>query len=633
MSGYLGFTPDTEDYYFVSYNNENQEMLQTILVPLHELGVKLWYDKGIKGGEDWEERIARMICGSRGVLMFITDELLQKEGKSWVLTEYHIAEDNGIGIYPIYMETIAPSDVEFKFKSFYSDIRYNRQGAKRKPGMSDSQFARMIAVNVLGCIPEGQSADYLEEEMPISEKGSAGRSSKPITGKKQAKEQAGDAEFVEACKKYTAMYGDEGKAKQILPEVRTFVEKAQTLDVSESARVKGLILLVFFFTTAGEAQYACDLAESLQAPAERLFEKNDYYVRQLLHHHMYAAAINRDKNLVLELSKRYPAAEYEAGGDALRLIWAEESVANDMFECGFTDEACEHSATALRLSEKNFGELDKTTLKALKDYGFYLCKAGRGSESIKNTRLYFERVSRVNSTEADMADGDNEEERRKALRDAEDNIMQAKKVLYSRIYWSVQACVADKRISDEAVQTILLGAGVLAEVFTEGGKEAEEFRKLVSGTCYAFDQKISLVLERFRKAAQAKKDGGMTEAGRMTVYQYAEQENEKTEELLKQYARKAADAQRLLDCIRNGISEYERLNKKLIKTRTDNEKIRQMSDSLRRDYDTAEKLLEELIEQYNELLEQELNDKDMISQRLRAAERLLRELKTYRFRL
>ena len=80
MSAYLGFNPSLrEDSYFVSYNTEDQDKVRILVEELHNKGVPLWYDHGLKPGKEWEMQIESHIKTCRAVIMFITSKIFIKE--------------------------------------------------------------------------------------------------------------------------------------------------------------------------------------------------------------------------------------------------------------------------------------------------------------------------------------------------------------------------------------------------------------------------------------------------------------------------------------------------------------------------------------------------------------------------
>ena len=62
MSRYLGFDAVTSgEFYFISYNTEDQSRVETVVKRMNEVGIPLWYDYGLKIGVEWETEIVNRI--------------------------------------------------------------------------------------------------------------------------------------------------------------------------------------------------------------------------------------------------------------------------------------------------------------------------------------------------------------------------------------------------------------------------------------------------------------------------------------------------------------------------------------------------------------------------------------------
>ena len=80
MSAFLGFNPSKEtDAYFLSYNNEESERISGLVCELYKQGVPLWYDYGLKYGEEWEHQIAERVKTCKAGLIFINADTFKKE--------------------------------------------------------------------------------------------------------------------------------------------------------------------------------------------------------------------------------------------------------------------------------------------------------------------------------------------------------------------------------------------------------------------------------------------------------------------------------------------------------------------------------------------------------------------------
>ena len=112
MSSYLGFQPTkSQDYYFVSYNNEDADRVGLITRRIAAAGVNLWYDHGIEYGDNWETVITERIQNAQAIVLFFTAGILQKSN-SYVQKEYKIAtEFFGKKVYVVMLDYIKKDEV------------------------------------------------------------------------------------------------------------------------------------------------------------------------------------------------------------------------------------------------------------------------------------------------------------------------------------------------------------------------------------------------------------------------------------------------------------------------------------------------------------------------------------------
>ncbi len=116
----FGFEPENDSrksYYFISYSSEDAETVKPILQVMHKLGLSMWYDK-LRSGEVDEQIKAKVISNRcQKVIMFISQETLQKE-KSYVIDkEYEWAREAGKEIVPVVLGTIDFYDIDESFKA------------------------------------------------------------------------------------------------------------------------------------------------------------------------------------------------------------------------------------------------------------------------------------------------------------------------------------------------------------------------------------------------------------------------------------------------------------------------------------------------------------------------------------
>ncbi len=122
MSKYLGFEPSSnEEFYFVSYNNDDAEKVSTIAKSLNDAGVPLWYDDGIEYGKEWAEELNQRINDSLAVILFFTKGILYKE-QSYVQKEWKIANLFGKRIFVLFLDDMANTEIPVKKMNWWVDI-------------------------------------------------------------------------------------------------------------------------------------------------------------------------------------------------------------------------------------------------------------------------------------------------------------------------------------------------------------------------------------------------------------------------------------------------------------------------------------------------------------------------------
>lgn len=124
MARDFGFLPTENDkYYFISYNSEDAERIAPIARGLHQVGVPVWYDRGLIYGKEWDEQISVQIGRAEAVILFFTRGILNKP-KSYVKREYRIATDLfGKTIYVVMMDDIKSQEIPMTMASWWSEIQ------------------------------------------------------------------------------------------------------------------------------------------------------------------------------------------------------------------------------------------------------------------------------------------------------------------------------------------------------------------------------------------------------------------------------------------------------------------------------------------------------------------------------
>lgn len=122
MSSYLGFIPSKkEHFYFVSYSNKDARRIRKIVRALNDAGIPLWYDYGLKYGEEWEKEIAKRIEKTKAVLLFFTKRILRKK-PSYVEVEYEKARELKKDIYVLLVDKINDKKVPVLKLDWWHDI-------------------------------------------------------------------------------------------------------------------------------------------------------------------------------------------------------------------------------------------------------------------------------------------------------------------------------------------------------------------------------------------------------------------------------------------------------------------------------------------------------------------------------
>ena len=123
MSRNLGIKASNKgDFYFVSYNSEDEARVSEYVQLLSEHGVTLWYDDGIRKSKKWEEELADNLEKCKAVIMFVSKSIFAKQ-ESYVRTEFNIAKNNfGKEIYIIHLDEVKPSDIPNRYTFWWASI-------------------------------------------------------------------------------------------------------------------------------------------------------------------------------------------------------------------------------------------------------------------------------------------------------------------------------------------------------------------------------------------------------------------------------------------------------------------------------------------------------------------------------
>lgn len=81
VSALVNATSNDEDYVFISYSHNDQEVVGKDLEHLAKHGVVFWYDEGLHGGENWVQTVEKIVLDShcKGIIFYISESFLQSE--------------------------------------------------------------------------------------------------------------------------------------------------------------------------------------------------------------------------------------------------------------------------------------------------------------------------------------------------------------------------------------------------------------------------------------------------------------------------------------------------------------------------------------------------------------------------
>ena len=68
-----------DDYIFISYSHKDKKAVEEKLHILQRSGFRLWYDSGIRGGENWRKILREKIKFSQNVIVFTSSNSVKSE--------------------------------------------------------------------------------------------------------------------------------------------------------------------------------------------------------------------------------------------------------------------------------------------------------------------------------------------------------------------------------------------------------------------------------------------------------------------------------------------------------------------------------------------------------------------------
>ncbi len=167
MAIYLGKAPvDNDDYIFISYKKENCDKLTEVV---SRLDFDVWYDIEINAGDDWEEKIASHLIGSKAVIFFLSKDFLREGKQSFPFREYKIAEKNHKKMYFVYLEKVdenkdVPLSIVFEYENIIAKQCIGYEG-----DLSSDELVEKINEAIAKLPSIKNSPDMFRKPTPIKE--------------------------------------------------------------------------------------------------------------------------------------------------------------------------------------------------------------------------------------------------------------------------------------------------------------------------------------------------------------------------------------------------------------------------------------------------------------------------------
>ena len=107
-----------EPYIFVSYSHVDKFQVYPVLNYLTKVGINIWYDQGISGGESWRDKITEQINDCYKFVVFISPNIINSD---YVRKEMFFSIKKKKKCYAIYLkETELPDSLEFELGEYQS---------------------------------------------------------------------------------------------------------------------------------------------------------------------------------------------------------------------------------------------------------------------------------------------------------------------------------------------------------------------------------------------------------------------------------------------------------------------------------------------------------------------------------
>jgi hypothetical protein len=100
---YEGVAP----FIFASYARSDRRRVEPVLHELISRGVRIWWDRNLRPGEQYSSEIERRLGECKALLVFLSEASIAKKAENWVYVETKFAKEKGKEIIPVQLEQLA----------------------------------------------------------------------------------------------------------------------------------------------------------------------------------------------------------------------------------------------------------------------------------------------------------------------------------------------------------------------------------------------------------------------------------------------------------------------------------------------------------------------------------------------
>lgn len=145
------------EHYFISYSRDDADRIAPIAQAIYDKACKtfgrpipFWYDRsGLKFGTEWEEQIIQSLKSCKAVIMFLTNDLFQKED-TYMLTEYELAtKDFKKTVYCIWLDPPDSSSINDRLRGWRIKL-HRLQGLECIPCETTDSIANRVIAMISG---------------------------------------------------------------------------------------------------------------------------------------------------------------------------------------------------------------------------------------------------------------------------------------------------------------------------------------------------------------------------------------------------------------------------------------------------------------------------------------------------